>query len=154
QAKGLIGVSGALLLESRAFGGGLGRFAMHRLAVIAGTTAILIANQSQAQTRNNLLRGLSKINLVIENLDADSKECGLTEQGIRAAVMYPLSSARVEVAPTALTSLYVNVNTLYFSSLDSCVSSIEVRVHVYQAVTLDFSGEEKPAEVKLWRSGS
>jgi hypothetical protein len=127
---------------------------MHRLAVIAATAAMLIADQSQAQTTDNLLRGLSKIKLVIERLEADDRVCGLTEEALRAAAMFPLSSAKVEVTPAAPAYLYVNLLTLYLAPVDLCVSNIQMQVLSYQSVTLDFSGEEKLAVVELWNGGS
>jgi S1-C subfamily serine protease len=125
-----------------------------RAAWLAATAAIFIANQSQAQTTNSLLRGLSKIEVIVEGLDKDDRVCGLTDQGVRAAAMFPLSSAKLEVVSSARASFYVNVNTLYLSPIESCVSTVQVRLYVYQNVTLDFSGDEKFVEVRLWSSGS
>jgi S1-C subfamily serine protease len=149
---------------------GLGEFAVHRLLVIFA--AILLSNQGHAQTRNHLLSGLSKIKLVIEQLDSDAKVCGLSKQAIRAAVMYPFSSATIDVVADGFfhrafqphldesdavlsdAVLYVNINTLYLKADQACFSSLHIEAYTIQKVTLEFSGDEKLAQVLLWESGA
>jgi hypothetical protein len=126
---------------------------MRRLAAIVATASILIACQSQAQTRNNLLRGLSKVELVIEDLTDHDKVCGLTTQALRAAVMFRISSTKIEVGPISNVVFYVNALTSYLDSIDFCISNLDIEVYAYQTVTLDFSGEEKRAHVRLWTAG-
>ncbi len=127
---------------------------MHRLAVAVVLLALLMADRGQAQTRNNLLHGLSAVELVVEDVDSHGKACGLTEKTLRAAAMFPLSASNVDVVPSAKVALYVNVNTLYIAPTDSCVSSVLVRVYTPQTVTLHFSGVDKFARVELWEKGS
>jgi hypothetical protein len=52
-----------------------GEFAVHRLSVFVAIM-ILACNPGHAQTRNRLLRGLSEVQLVIEELSKDAKPCG------------------------------------------------------------------------------
>jgi hypothetical protein len=66
-----------------------GRCSMGRLLAIVVVVIVSISQQCEAQTRNNLLRGLSEIEILIEGLDSQSTECGLTEASIRAAVVPP-----------------------------------------------------------------
>ena len=70
---------------------------MPRFVVFVAAAVILMCNQGHAQTRNQLLRGLSEIKLLIEEFSAGAKLCGLTEEAFRAAAMYPLSSTKIEI---------------------------------------------------------
>jgi S1-C subfamily serine protease len=123
---------------------------MHRLAFAVAFLAILMVDRGQGQTRNNLLYGLSDIELVIEHLGNHGKTCGLTEPALRAAAMFPLSAAKVDVSLYAQSVLYVNVNTIYVAPAELCVSNIEMQVYMIKRVTLEFSRDEKSAHVELW----
>jgi hypothetical protein len=57
---------------------------MHRLIVFVTAALILLSNRTHAQTQNILLRGVSKIRLLIETLSPAAKDCGLTVEAIRA----------------------------------------------------------------------
>jgi hypothetical protein len=126
---------------------------MHRLAVIVASAMILMTNQSQAQTRNNLLRGLSEIEVLIEELDAKDKECGLTKEALRASVMYPLSSSKLKVVPFIDVIFYLGVDSLYLREDQLCFSNVRLSAYAIQHVTLEFSGDIKIAEVTLWKNG-
>jgi hypothetical protein len=129
---------------------------MRRLVLFVATAATLMCNQGHARTKHNLLRGASKIALSIEKQSPEAKECGLTEEAIRAAVMYPLSSSKVELVPANdadAVVLYVNIASLYLKEDQTCFSSLSIQVYTYQKVTLEFSGDEKYAWIELWTSG-
>jgi S1-C subfamily serine protease len=114
---------------------------------------ILGSAEAHAQTLNHVLRGLSKVSIVIEDLDAQDKECGLTKDAIRAAVMYPLSSSQIAVDPSAEVALYVRTGTLSFRANGVCFSSLDLQAFTFQNVTLAFSGNEGRAVIQLWQSG-
>jgi hypothetical protein len=119
--------------------------------------ALAVSQPSVAQTLGNKLRGLSKIDLLIEDLPPEAKDCGVTEQAIRAAIMYPLSSSNLEVvkSPTEQASLYVHVAILYFNANHGCVSAVELSAYTFQEVTFDYSGRRTPAaQVTLWDAGA
>jgi hypothetical protein len=99
-----------------------------------------------------MLRGLSEVDLIIEDLSSGAKPCGLTEEAIRAAAMYPLSSTKIAVDHSADLTLYINVGTLHPNV--GCISSIAIQAYAFQKVTLQFSGDEKAVEIILWKSGS
>jgi S1-C subfamily serine protease len=121
--------------------------------IVMASAMILLPSQGHAQTLNHLLRGVSKVQLVIENLAERDKECGLTEQAIRAAVMYPLSSTKIEVGSSHV-ALYVAANSLSFRAASLCVTHYSVQVFTAQSVTLEFSGHDNFAQIELWNSGS
>jgi hypothetical protein len=119
---------------------------------IVAVAAILITNQTQAQTRQHLLRGLSKIELLVERLTHE-EECGLTEEAIRAAAMYPLSSTKIALDHLADVTFYINILTAYLQEDQLCFSNLSIRAYTYQKVTLEFSGDDKAVVIDLWDSG-
>ena len=81
-------------------------------------------------------------------------ECGLAEQAIRAAAMYPLSSAKIEIASRALVHFYINVNSVFLREDRLCISNLHIKVYTFGDVTFSFSGDEKQGvEVVLWDTG-
>jgi hypothetical protein len=90
---------------------------------------------------------------VIEKLDADSINYGISNEIIRHAVLYPASSAKFQISDSAHTNLYVNIDSLVFKSADLCVTHIQMQAFAFQEVTLDFSGKETMATVELWSQG-
>jgi hypothetical protein len=124
-----------------------------RLLVIVLAVTVSMSRECDAQTRNNLLRGVTKIQLLIEELDTQGKECGLTQDSLRTSVLYPLSSAKIEVVSAADVIFYLGVDSLYLKGDQLCFSSINVEAFTLQNVSL-FSGEQKQAEIQLWFNGA
>jgi hypothetical protein len=114
----------------------------------------VFSTTADAQTFHNSLRGLSKIQLTIEELDPSSISCGLTKSAIQDAVKYPLSFTKLQLDEDSSEDLYVNVSSLYFPSDPSCVSSIEVEAYSFQVVNLTFSARTIGVSVKLWNHGN
>jgi hypothetical protein len=129
-----------------------GRLGLSWLVVCVAVAFSLMCNQGLAQTRHNVLRGLSEMDLTIESLSEDAKRCGLTKEAIRAAVMYPLSSTKIALDRDASVTLYINVGTIY--QKQGCISSVAVQAYAFQKVTLLFSGDERVVDIILWKSGS
>ena len=125
---------------------------MGRFLAIVGAITILISQQCAAQTQNNLLRGLSAVELLIEDLNSSSTDCGLTESAVRASVMYPLSSSKIRVNSPSDVALYVNISSLYIRAEQICFANILMEASTWQHVTLDFSGEVKRSKLQLWHS--
>ena len=114
----------------------------------------VLSTSADAQTNNNRLRGLSKIQLVIEELDPTSSVCGVTESEIQTSVKYPISVTKLQFVGDGAENLYVNVSTLYFASDSYCVSNVDVEVYSYQQIYLKFSGRATGATVRLWHHGA
>jgi hypothetical protein len=128
---------------------------VYRLVVFVAAAAMLLPNQGHTQTKRQLLRGLSKIDLLVEELGSRAKDCGLTEAAVRAAIMYPLSAANIQVDPAVNSdaTLYVNIGTIYLKADQTCFSSLRIEAYTIQKIALEFSGDEKWVEVRLWHSG-
>ena len=93
--------------------------------------------------------------ILIEPLSAASKECGIIEQSIRNAVMFPLSSTKIDVLQGS-GRFYVNATTVVSRSYPICISSLKVEVSYLQSVMLGFSNKDTPdfVAIKLWESGT
>src|SRR4051794_18019838 len=62
--------------------------------------SILLAEQAQAQTRGNQLRGINQMRLVVDPPVTYGRECQITETLVRDAFMFPASGARFVVKDT------------------------------------------------------
>jgi len=134
----------------------LGERNMSRKLFVLVIGGLLLAGQAQAQTRDNELTGIKDINLLIEGFSDNAKECQMTEELIRDAVMNTTSRARFvmneknkPLAPT----MYFNVTTLLLNQRELCVSNVRMQLWVYQTVPLRASGQSIIAKIELWSAG-
>jgi hypothetical protein len=127
--------------------------------VFAAAAVTLMYSQGHAQTEDNLLRGLIELNLVVEKLPGGAAPCGITEEMIRTAVRYPLSSTKIRLHLThdftaPRPALYINILTVH--QANECTSVVHIEVSNFQKVTLYFSGADKSAakmaSVILWKA--
>ena len=112
---------------------------------------LLCLATTTAHAQSPGLSGLKEIHLLIEGLSKDAEACGITQQLIRDAFMYPASGAKFNVVDTtAAPTFYIQISTLRLHPISGCASSINAQVYVTQNVTLDFSNTGVFAEVVLW----
>jgi KTSC domain len=111
------------------------------------------SRHGEAQAFDHALRGLAKIEILVEDLDSNSMECGLTKDGVRNAVLYPTSSAKFQVTDSAPVMLYVNALSHFFEPQQLCVTNVEMQAYSNEVVTLDFSGRKVFSAIQLWRKG-
>jgi hypothetical protein len=107
-----------------------------RWVVLAAIFLLSISLGAPAQTQGQPVRGVSQFTIKLDELDSNSVRCGLTEDGIRKAILYPASSARFQMSDSAITDFSVSLSTLYFERADACVTDILVVVRSYQTGTL------------------
>jgi hypothetical protein len=127
---------------------------MGRLRPIILAALISISHQAYAQTPSNTLRGVSKIQILIEDMNQADSKCGLTREAIQAVVMYPLSSTKIQIDVLAPVTLYLNISTLYSDQDQLCFSNVQIDANSMQRVKFDFSGAVNFAKVNLWYTGS
>jgi hypothetical protein len=104
--------------------------------VVLAAILLSVSLGAHAQTQSQPVRGLSQLKIKIDELDSNSVRCGLTEDGIGKAILYPASSARFQMSDSAVTDFSVSLSTLYFERADACVTDIVVVVRSYQTGTL------------------
>ena len=124
-----------------------------KLAILGlAMTSLVLVDQAQAQTLDNVLRGINRIGLLIEQLDEDAKECQITETLVRDAFTYPASGGRLVIAndPISLPFMYMKITTLLHKQSQLCSSNVDMRLQVHQGVKLDASGRNIFGTIELW----
>jgi hypothetical protein len=131
------------------------------LKAIAIVWLFALPNVGVTQTLDHSLRNLDSVYILIEGLGKDTGDCNVDLNTVRNAVMYPFSSARfrthIHLNADSVNDLvfYVNINSLYLTNVDICVSHISVKTYENQTVKLESSGTTlNSATVVLWDSGS
>ena len=70
-----------------------------------------------------------KLHIAVEGLDEDARQCGVTEQIVRAPVVITLRNNRIEVlTDRSLPYLSVKPNVMALASGNHCVYSLEVGI--------------------------
>ena len=126
---------------------------MSRKLVVLVIAGLLLAGQAQAQTRGNQLSGINEISLLIEDLDDTAKDCRITQDLVRDAFMYPVSSARFVVKEQADPRMYLNITTLTANQRQLCISNLRMEFGLYEYVTPRASGRRIFALIELWGKG-
>jgi hypothetical protein len=120
--------------------------------------SVFVTNFAQAQmspeNTQKAIKGLSELELFIEDLDSASQKCGITESLIRDAFMFPVSSSRLNIVSKASytrPAFYIRVTTLDPRNSSQCITMLEASVINYQLVKLDYKDDE-PSRVilRLW----
>jgi hypothetical protein len=121
--------------------------------LIASILLCLTTNSVNAVPRPGLI-GIKRVHLVIEQLNSDAKACGITEQLIHDAFMYPASGAKFEVVDQVglgdqvTPMFYINVNTTRLNPV--CASAINMDVRFIQMITSPFSKHSLASRIVLW----
>ena len=122
-----------------------------RLMAIAVAIIVSISQQSHAQTRDNVLRGLDEVDVTVEELTESNKACGIDEDAVTNAIKYPVSSSYPRIEPSAPVVFYVRVTSIFDRADSGCFSNVDVQVYAVQSVTLEFSGANRFLRVMLWQ---
>jgi len=99
------------------------------------------------------LKDIRQFELVIEDLSKYAQECGITEDSIRGAFMYPASSAKFSLGTLEAPTIYIRVSTIHLPQ-GICESNVEMDVQAHQKIPLPSSGRDVLATIILWHSGS
>jgi hypothetical protein len=125
-----------------------------RRILVAITYLLMLSFQCEAQTLNHALRGLAKINVLVEDLDDEDIKCGLTNDLIRDAVLYPTNSAKIRVTNEHVSEwLYVNTLSFFSEAAQYCVTTVVMEARSLEEEMLTFSRRKVHSEIVLWRDG-
>ena len=106
-----------------------------RLSALTGLTVLLaLAAPATAQTLEQYrLKGVTDVEILIEELSAAAARCGISEGQLNAAVTKALLDNGIRIRNEAEVALYVLTNTLYFDNTDGCVThaTVELHEHLY-----------------------
>ena len=127
---------------------------MRMLALIA-VWLLMNVGFGHAQTnRSGDLKGMTQIHLLIETLTDDAKACGITEELIRDAFMYPASSSRLQItSDPASPTFYIQVSTLRLNPEGICFSGVNYESYNSQFVQPYFAPTPKLYDVVFWKTG-
>jgi hypothetical protein len=110
------------------------RYAMAVLLLALVWAPSVLGQTAEAMRRT--LKGLKDFNVLIEKLDSEAKDGGLSEEQLKADVEQRLRRAQITVSESSLAAwLYVNVNSMPLKTADSWAFSISIELN--QAMTLD-----------------
>lgn len=126
---------------------------MDRISTLAAALLALVAAapMAGAQTIDHSLRGVTKLDVLIEQLDSDSDACGITESGLERAVAKGARGAGFTLDGYDYT-LYVRVNTLPRNG--DCFSSVDMEAYYYGEVVMPNFPQGNNAEIVLWESST
>jgi hypothetical protein len=125
------------------------------VALLGPTTAH--AADDEVDERKTPLARLGEIQLLIEDVGAEGKACGLTRELIEEAFMYPVSSSRLRVVVDT-DGTYDLTPTFYIKVLSGiennrCYAYISGFLYSWELVTI-FATKVKPlVRVELWQEG-
>lgn len=117
------------------------------LAIPALTVACLLFVHAPA-ARAQALVGVSEVKLIVEQLDDEARECGVTPDGLEAAVRITLANSRLRVLD-GLGEPYYYVQVNVIRGGEQCIAS--VRASVSRSVWLTPTGPKLLAQV--WSKG-
>lgn len=121
-----------------------------RVLPLIAVCLFLSAGFAHAETKNTgSLNGLTEVELIIENLDAEAQDCRITPQLIENAFMFPASSTALKIPKEASTAFYISIMTIHEKS-GRCSSLIQFRLYGFQLVKPLFSDLPRFAKVVFW----
>ena len=109
--------------------------------------AALLAAAICAHAEDGNMRGLNPIVLLVEEIPAAGKGCGVTREGIRAAAEAPLSQSPLNVVKFATdvkAYLYIQVNVIAVQ--DTCMSNIYASFRTVAVV----QDNQRPTIAGIW----
>jgi hypothetical protein len=120
---------------------------------------------ADAQTRDNALKDLGKINLIVEDVSQEASACGVNAQNIRNAFSSKLTGGPLTLVDDAtakndpqVATIYIKANVLPLTIENvvnaPCVSQVEVSLYSLQKVPLAATKRETLARVVLWEKGA
>jgi hypothetical protein len=122
--------------------------------VIGGAALSVIPLVVRAQTDGKVLRGITKVRVIIEDLSDDATKCGFDKDSILRAALFPLSSSHLQVVSGRGTDafvLYLNVNALAMPEVKGCAYNALMELSQPQFIKTTFG--EKFLNVMYWNNG-
>ena len=100
------------------------------------------------------LKGLSRVGVVVEDLDGKAAECGLNRGSIESAISKALSNAGLKLAMNADEDTYIYVNVMTTTmSMGFCVSRYDVSLFTHTTATLSYQSKPSLVQVGLLHKG-
>jgi hypothetical protein len=99
--------------------------ALVRLSAISFVIA-LAAVSAAAQSSAPGLNGISAVQLMVLPVDDEARQCGISDDGLDAAVRIPVSNTQLKAVADSPFSLYVQTTTAPRKGTTDCTTMIQV----------------------------
>ncbi len=112
------------------------------------SVVLLLASAASAQDVR--LRGITGVQLIVEEVREDGLKCGLTEDALLTTVQKAVADGNVSIAERSPTALHVSVNTLHLEATPRlCVSYIELRLMTIATASVPYAMDSQQVTVLL-----
>ena len=92
------------------------------ISLVIGSAAVSVGAQSLAPGLN----GISAVQLKVELVDEEARQCGISDDGLDAAVRIPISNTQLRAVAEAPVLLYVQTTTAPRKGNADCTTMIQV----------------------------
>jgi len=101
------------------------------------------------------LAGLSALEIVVEDLDAQEAACGISQANLESTAARALATGNVRVEPLesdTIAFLYLNVVALHIESQGVCVAAVDVSVRTFaRGAMMSHSTTPQTVTALLWQ---
>lgn len=120
--------------------------------VILIVIAALWTTSAAAQTKDNRLRGLRQLDLLVERLDKDedAKKCGLSHNDLRDAFLGATQYAPFRWDQDAQEYVYINPTILAVGD-NQCIYNLNIQLIALQTVQVSQSRRSFFGPIMLWQ---
>ena len=110
---------------------------------------LFVASSAGAQTLQHQLRGITEAQIFIQVVDHDGEACGITEDGIKSAVMFPISSSDLIIVEDSFTIIYISATVLSIPYA-GCTVSYKIQMYTNQYIELIITETTILGRIELW----
>jgi len=112
----------------------------------------LLALPAQAQSSAPGLSGIAAIQLALEPVDDEARQCGLSDDGLDAAVRIPVSNTQLRVVAESPSLLYVQTTSAARKGTSDCTTMVQVSL--LRPAWFAPSADAKSGMVAVWHKGT
>lgn len=124
-------------------------------AAVAGFLFTAASAGAPAAYADSDLTGIDQISVGVTGLDKDAAACGITEQVLKQAFMYPASGAKFKVVPVNMfVAPNMDIAVIYgtINSGNTCICALTLNLTSFQSVQLlPYGRYAVGAQILLWQ---
>jgi hypothetical protein len=122
----------------------MGPVRLSAISLVIALAAVSAAAQSSAPG----LKGVSAVQLMVEPVDEEARQCGISDDGLDAAVRIPVSNTQLKTVAESPSLLYVQTTTAPRKSTSDCTTMVQVSA--LRPAWFSPSPEAKSGMVAVW----
>ena len=97
--------------------------------LLAVSVLVLAFPPASRAQRSDLFQGLGSLKVLIETLDQDARDAGLSGETLKTAVERRLSQSGISVLDESRATLYVNVSIAPVAGIEGYVFAVDLELH-------------------------